>query len=88
MILIDKNALNLTDFEIVMCDGDFKKAFKLICEKLEGAPIIDAEPVKHGRWIGVNPMVDTLMCSKCGENIISEEFKTNYCPNCGAKMII
>ena len=41
---------------------------------------------KMGRWIGVNPMVDTLMCSECGENIISEEFKSNYCPNCGAKM--
>ena len=39
---------------------------------------------KKGKWIGVNPMVDTLMCSECGENIISEEFKSNYCPNCGS----
>ena len=42
--------------------------------------------VKHGQWIGVNPMVDTLMCSECGENILGEEFKSRYCPNCGAKM--
>lgn len=41
---------------------------------------------EQGEWIGVNPMVDTLMCSECGENIISEEFKSNYCPNCGAEM--
>ena len=41
---------------------------------------------KSGKWIGVNPMVDTLMCSECGENIISADFKSNYCPNCGAKM--
>ena len=44
-----------------------------------------AEP-KHGRWIGVNPMVDTLECSVCGENILGEEFKSNYCPNCGCRM--
>ena len=42
---------------------------------------------KSGKWIGVNPMVDTLMCSECGENIISADFKSNYCPNCGAKMV-
>ena len=39
-----------------------------------------------GTWIGVNPMVDTLECSVCGYNILGEEFKTRYCPDCGAKM--
>lgn len=48
--------------------------------------VLEQEP-KTGRWIGVNPFVDTMMCSECGENIISEEFKSNYCPNCGAKMV-
>lgn len=41
---------------------------------------------KTGKWVGVTPMVDTLMCSECGYNIIDKEFKTPYCPNCGAKM--
>ena len=89
MELIDKNALNFTDFEIVMCDGDFAKAFKLICEKLDGAPIIEAEPIKHGRWdtqvldgiIGNRPRV--IFCSCCGQVAFS---RTRYCPNCGAKM--
>ena len=80
MELIDKNALNFTDFEIVMCDGDFSKAFKLICEKLDDAPIIEAEPIKHGRWKWNGEYV----CSVCGG--ISSRTKWNYCPNCGARM--
>ena len=39
-----------------------------------------------GEWIGVSPFVDTLMCSECGENIISADFKSNFCPHCGADM--
>lgn len=50
------------------------------------APTIDAEPVKRGRWVHANPMVDTLMCSECGYNILGEELISNYCPDCGAKM--
>ena len=54
-------------------------------EELKALPSVTPKR-EQGKWIGVNPMVDTLMCSKCGENIISEEFKSNYCPNCGAEM--
>ena len=54
-----------------------------ILHKVEQLPSVTQ---KSGKWIGVNPMVDTLMCSECGENIISADFKSNYCPNCGAKM--
>ena len=48
--------------------------------------ILEIEPVRRGKWIGVNPMVDTLECSMCGWNILGEEFVTDYCPCCGAKM--
>lgn len=42
--LIDTDKLGLTDFEIVMCDGDYKKGLKMLCEKIENAPtILDAE---------------------------------------------
>lgn len=54
-----------------------------LVEELMSLPPVLPMP-KMGKWIGVNPMVDTLMCSECGENIISEEFKSNYCPNCGS----
>lgn len=44
--LIDSEKLGLTDFEIVMCDGDYKEALKMVLGKIEDAPIVDAEPVR------------------------------------------
>ena len=42
--LIDADKLGLTDFEIVMCDGDYKEGLKMLCEKIENAPtILEAE---------------------------------------------
>ena len=41
------------------------------------SPTIDAEPVRHGRW------VEGIACSECRQVDLS---KPNYCPNCGAKM--
>ena len=45
-----------------------------------------SEPEIVGEWIPSNPETDTLECSECGYNIISEELKTPYCPWCGAKI--
>lgn len=42
-------------------------------------PAADVAPVVHGRWSGV----DYDKCSVCGG---FELGRTNYCPNCGAKM--
>ena len=56
----------------------------MLCEVRRMPPVTPKQRV--GRWVSVNPMVDTLMCSECGENIILAEFKSNYCPWCGAKM--
>lgn len=42
--LIERKAVGLTDFEIVMCDGDYKEGMKMLLEKIESAPtIIPAE---------------------------------------------
>lgn len=41
---------------------------------------------KHGHWQRVSPFVDSLECSECGYEILSEELKTPYCAWCGAKM--
>lgn len=42
--LIDADKLGLTDFEIVMCNGDYKEGLKMLCEKIKNAPtILDAE---------------------------------------------
>ena len=65
-------------------DGNWNTDF--LRAEVEKLPSVRPQE-QTGHWIGVNPMVDTLICSECGENIISEEFKSNYCPNCGAKMV-
>lgn len=49
---------------------------------IEDAPTIEAEPIKHGRWVKI---YDSFQCSICGSKTTTY-YRTNYCPNCGAKM--
>lgn len=48
-------------------------------------PTVDAEPVRHGRWLRLDeaPEWDQRRCSECGDISCCQR---NYCPNCGAKM--
>lgn len=51
---------------------------------VKAAPAVDAEPVRHGRWIRQDNTFTRYMCSECeSKNHGGHE---NYCPNCGAKM--
>ena len=56
---------------------------------IQTAPTIDAEPVRHGKWIRHGePPVYVIECSACGQqyfNHASQSFG-NYCSICGAKM--
>ena len=56
---------------------------------------IEAEPVRHGQWIGISdgdadgyPVYDEWECSECGVVFEDEKPPYKYCPNCGAKMDI
>ena len=51
---------------------------------LKNRPTVDAEPVRHGRWIPY-PDCGVTRCSVCDWSI-EECFDSNYCPYCGAKM--
>lgn len=54
---------------------------------IEECPTIDAEPVRHGRWIEKPFLLGiSNFCSLCGENYGMPHGKFKYCPNCGAKM--
>ena len=59
------------------------------CDAIYNAPAVDAEPVRHGRWIASNTIKpfgeDTVQCDKCGF-FTDVEGHYNYCPNCGAQM--
>lgn len=59
------------------------------------APTIEAEPVRHGRWVPLSydghingyPVYDEWECSECHFACEGEgEPPLNYCPNCGAKL--
>ena len=54
---------------------------------LDEMPAADVEPVKHGHWINENFYTH---CSACGKMAIydkyGQEFESDYCPHCGAKM--
>ena len=84
---IDRAKIGLNDFEIIMCDGDYKEALKMLLQKIEDIPSADVQPVKHGKWVFNKPPDDWIMslytCDQCGH---LEEGKPNYCSHCGAKM--
>lgn len=48
---------------------------------IEHAPIVDAAPVKHGKWFDKGSL--SCRCSKCG---CKNGRESKFCPNCGAKM--
>lgn len=58
-------------------------------------PTIEAKPVRHSKWIphivkicGVEHEFG-MKCERCGEGALNAEgddFLTDYCPHCGARM--
>ena len=92
MRLTDADLLGLTDMEIIMCDGDYKEALKMLIDKIEHAPTIEPER-KTGEWIERDDSWDGVYyeCSSCGEPWTTIDGTPwdngmNYCPHCGAKM--
>ena len=58
------------------------KEMQMLIDKI---PIIEAEPVRYGRWLEAEKGVFPAYCGKCSECGAVRD-KENYCPNCGAKM--
>ena len=65
-----------------------------ICEKtgtycnLGACPYEDLQkfdPVRHGRWLCVETEEEQFfLCNRCKKK---EYLESNYCPNCGARML-
>ena len=53
----------------------------LIRQLLSEQPTIDAEPVRHGKWL----WLDGVRCSECNYKLETTGLPS-YCPNCGADM--
>ena len=53
-------------------------------EKVASHLIANVAPVVHGRWLCVDTDTEKFfLCNRCKKK---EYLKSNYCPNCGAKM--
>lgn len=56
----------------------------LIVDMLKEAPVIEAEPVRHGKWLYVGcGKPDAWDCSEHSVIVAKQHF---YCPRCGARM--
>lgn len=60
---------------------------------IDDEPTIDAEPVRHGRWIVEKGSGEYAVCSECGgksgtqwDGVEPIPLMTPFCPNCGARM--
>ena len=61
-------------------------------ELLDEVPKADVQEVRHGKWELIDECVNEgVYCSNCHKKIYRAEYanqkvKSNFCPNCGAKM--
>lgn len=53
-------------------------------DDIDNAPTIEAEPVRHGRWVHKGAW--HIECSECCHILAHIGEAKNYCPNCGARM--
>ena len=53
---------------------------------IDDAPTIEAEPMKHGRWVYGDYYDIGDVCSECDWDSGMVNPTLRYCPNCGAKM--
>lgn len=94
MRLIDADALIPSEIHtIVVRKADGKEVWEsvLYAEQIDNVPTVNAEPVKHGRWIGESQTKRVFKCSVCRhyldfDGVNAGRGSANYCPNCGAKM--
>lgn len=54
-------------------------------DKIKAIPAADVSPARHGLWItvGVNYHTRISQCTNCCSKY---DFRSKYCPNCGARM--
>jgi hypothetical protein len=56
-------------------------------DEIDQMPTVDAEPVRHGKWIRDE---FGARCGACGLYAYRDKFgqpwESQYCPNCGARM--
>lgn len=102
MKLIDIDLIEPSEIVIPLGDGRYEYVEAVYMDDLRELPSTEPQIVRCGEWIKMSDADGIYWaCSECGEEIpriphFDREFdsfphlksldKTNYCPNCGAKM--
>lgn len=77
---VKKNVYEQVKWERDIAIGQLESIGKSLGEKMD-----NIEPVRNGHWISY-PECGATKCSQCGWDT-EEAWHSNYCPNCGAKML-
>ncbi len=59
------------------------EGFTEVHNLIRAAPAVEAEPMRHGRWLP--PVIGVYGCT-CSVCKMQSDNDFKYCPNCGAKM--
>lgn len=90
--LIDANALAESDMAKIIDTYLYNQCNLTVGLAAALMPEIEAEPVRHGRWIDAHFVDgrDFFRCSECGcyieKTFFANDYNVRYCPNCGALM--
>ena len=86
--MVEKEYIERESAKKVLADDYAYNAAKL----LDTVPAADVQEIRHGKWELIDECANEgVYCSNCHKKIYRAEYanqkvKSNYCPNCGAKM--
>ena len=67
-------------------DEGYEDGVRMMADRIDSAPTVDAAPVVHGRWVSKSEegIYGPTYCSICDFELRIDDMP--YCPMCGAKM--
>ena len=85
---VEREALSNFILGLTIVDPMVAQYADAVLMHIQQAPAADVAEVRHGGWVYRED--DNIQCSICGHDAYTEgdyrQVKTNYCPNCGARM--
>lgn len=83
--------MRLKDADALIENIQWAETVEDAIKEILAAPIIEAEPVKRGKWITerCDCLIGRTYCSVCGHDAPfdgDEVWRSLWCPNCGAHM--
>lgn len=76
----------------IMCDTKVRHKGRAINRNIKQLSTADVQEIRHGKWEFIDECANEgVYCSNCHKKVYRAQYanqkvKSNYCPNCGAKM--